>query len=198
LKGSKHVENVESWGQKPYAQFICHLCSDSMENEPMLLRNHFRSKHSTASSATAILPVVKIWHCDSCNLDMSADADTVRAHNQSQGHQRQHAYDGNASRPDGSALADATRQLNGSEQEGQIWITVTKKDGSSKKKLVKAAKKSGNAGVKNDNNFMICCLCYGHVIVSMQEKQLRLLARASQKRRTEAVRMICAGIKMSM
>jgi hypothetical protein len=169
-----------------------------MENEPMLLRNHFHSKHSKASSATAMLPVVKIWHCESCNLDIPADAESVHAHNQSHAHQRQLAYDGNVSRPDGSDLADATRKHNGSEQEGRIWITVNKKDGTLKRKLVNATKKSGNAGDKNDDNFMICCLCYGHVIVSMQEKQLRLLAQASQKRMTQAVRTICAGIKMSM
>jgi hypothetical protein len=165
LRGSRHVEHALAWGDKPYAQFICVLCNDCMENEPSLLRMHFHSKHSNASSVTAMLPV-KIWRCESCSLNIPADADSVHAHNQSHAHQRQIAYDGNVSRLDGSDLAKATRKQNESEQESKIWITVLKKDGTQKRKQVNAAKKSGNAGDKNNNNFMICvfmlwpCNCF--------------------------------------
>jgi hypothetical protein len=173
LGGSKHVANVEDWGVKPYAQFICEMCQECMANEPIVLRNHFRAKHSTvttlniASSPAVSTACVKFWHCESCNLNIPSDAESVHAHNASLAHQRQNAYDRNISRADGIILAAATRKENESMQANGTWITVHKKDGTTKNKFVKATNKSSNTGDKNDNNLMVCVLCYGHVIISM-------------------------------
>jgi hypothetical protein len=135
-----------------------------MVNEPTILRNHFRTKHPTLleskdpqSSKVASAPKKRtasastsstagadgskrLWHCDTCDLDIPADANSVKDHNASNSHQTMHMLIADVSRPDGAGLAAAARQKNVADDAAKFtskWITVKKKNGSVKKKLVK-------------------------------------------------------------
>ena len=44
--GKTHSTNVASWGDKPYQDFVCHLCSFTSANIAATLRGHFRREHS--------------------------------------------------------------------------------------------------------------------------------------------------------
>ena len=157
---TKHKKNVESWGSKEYQAFICHICSESFENDPNLLRKHWRLKHSihasdltdcSASSTkkrsrtlqlvdeSAGPPKVNktFHHCDCCGTDMENNPTTVNAHNASFSHtsMKMLRRDGD-SRPDGPALATAAAAANADKR----WVTVTKRNGQIVNKLVQKKK----------------------------------------------------------
>lgn len=105
--GETHCEKVASWpAGKQLAPYKCPRCKTEMVNDAALVRNHLKQCAVPASAP-------RIWHCDACNKDMSADADTVHTHNNSHEHQRMVTWAAEQNR-DGPSLARAARSANAS------------------------------------------------------------------------------------
>jgi hypothetical protein len=118
-ESSTHRDNVAKWPPgKPLAPFTCSLCAEQMVNDAKLIREHQKKCTPAGASAGADAQATpKQWHCATCNLDMSAAAEVVNAHNKSKEHDRIRRWDAEPNVRDGARLAAAARAENGRKAE---------------------------------------------------------------------------------
>ena len=122
-KGTTHLVNCKNWGNKPLVPYLCKFCvssiattMDGRDDATKIrahnkLRSHLEAVEKATSHVDAAAPP-HLWHCATCNINMSADVAVVTLHNNSKDHARLVRFAAEEHR-DGQELAKQARDING-------------------------------------------------------------------------------------
>ncbi len=88
------------------------MCNAKLVNKQNLIAQHELSKKHTDAVAAAAAAKTRLWHCDTCNIDIPNNPQDVTEHQSSHEHTRMRIYDAEENR-DGPMLANKQRLKNG-------------------------------------------------------------------------------------